>query len=82
MACLGRVRSRIDKVKGVYDVAIAIKKPYGAAVIYDSSKTDKDKILDAGKKGESVEIRFEDILDVKIDEPPAILIPIYQLKRN
>lgn len=74
-ACLGRVRKRIDKVKGVYEVAVAIKKPYGVGVIYDSSQTTKDKLIDAAKKDEQVEVKFEDIVDEKIEKPPLILIP-------
>lgn len=74
-ACLGRVRKRIDKVKGVYEVAVAIKKPYGVGVIYDSSQTTKDKLIDAARKDEQVEVKFEDIVDEKIEKPPLILIP-------
>lgn len=82
-ACLGRIRKRIDKVKGVYEVAVAIKPPYGVAVIYDSTKTNMDKLLDAAKKDEKLEIEFHDMKDGKIESPPLILVPVYSsLKRD
>ena len=82
-ACLGRIRKRIDKVKGVYEVAVAIKPPYGVAVIYDGSKTNMDKLLDAGKKDEKLEIEFHDMKDVKIESLPLILVPVHSnLKKD
>lgn len=82
-ACLGRIRKRIDKVKGVYEVAVAIKPPYGVAVIYDGSKTNMDKLLDAAKKDEKLEIEFHDMKDGKIEALPLILVPLYSsLKRD
>ncbi len=76
-ACLGRVRKKIDKLKGILDVAIAIKKPYGCAVLYDSSKIDMDTIIKEGKKDEGEEVKFIDFVDKKIENPPLILVPIY-----
>jgi copper chaperone CopZ len=76
-ACLGRIRKRVDKEKGVFEVAVAIKKPYGVAVIYDGTKTNKDKLLEAAKKDEKLEIMFHDMVDEKIDNPPLILVPKY-----
>lgn len=74
-ACLGRIRKRLDKEKGVAMVAVAIKRPYGLAVIYDSTKTDKDKLLAAGLKGEASQATFHDAVDEKIDKVPFILWP-------
>ncbi len=76
-ACLGRVRKRIDKLTGVIEVAVAIKKPYGVAVIYDAGKLSQEKILKEGKEGEAADIKFIDIDDVKIDfdKLPIVLVP-------
>ena len=74
-ACLGRIRKRIDKEKGVYEVAVAIKPPYGVAVIYDSTKTNKDKLLEAAKKDEKLDVYFHDMEDVKVDKEPMIIVP-------
>ncbi len=76
-ACLGRVRKKIDKLKGILEVAIAIKKPYGCAVIYDASKIDQDTIIKAGKKDEGEEVKFLDFEDKKIENPPLILVPVH-----
>ncbi len=74
-ACLGRVRKRIEKLKGIYEVAVAIKEPYGAVVIYDASKLNQDQILKAGLKDETIKVFFKDVTDLKITDPPMILIP-------
>ncbi|MDZ4832171.1 MAG: heavy-metal-associated domain-containing protein [Candidatus Melainabacteria bacterium] len=76
-ACLGRIRKRIDKLKGIGEVAVAIKEPYGVAVIYDASKVTKEEILKVGMKDETLKIEFKDVVDAKIDKPPMILVPIY-----
>lgn len=74
-SCLGRVRKRVDKLNGVYEVAVAIKPPYGVAVIYDASKVSMDEILKAGLKDETIKIEFLDAEDIKIDAPPMLLVP-------
>lgn len=74
-ACLGRIRKRIGKLNGVAEVAVAIKPPYGVAVIYDASKVSMDEILKTGLKDETVKIEFINPVDVKIDSPPFILVP-------
>jgi len=77
-SCLGRIRRRIDQLKGVYEVAVAIKAPYGVAVIYDSTKTTKEKLMEGGKKGEKLDVQFMDVIDeTVVGEPPMILIPRY-----
>ncbi|MBZ0188691.1 MAG: cation transporter [Candidatus Obscuribacterales bacterium] len=80
-SCLGRIRKRIAKVKGVLDVAIAVKKPYGCAVIYDSSKTNKDEIIDKGKEGEKEKVKILDISDEHIAKMPFILVPKFNQLR-
>lgn len=74
-SCLGRIRKRMDKLKGVGEVAAAIKPPYGVAVIYDSTKTNKDEIIEAARKDEKVDVVFKDFEDVAIEKQPLILIP-------
>ncbi len=74
-ACLGRIRKRIGKLNGVAEVAVAIKPPYGVAVIYDASKVSMDEILKTGLKDETIKIEFVNPVDTKIAEPPFILVP-------
>lgn len=73
--CLGRIRKRLESAKGIAKVAVAIQKPYGVAVIYDSTKTEKDKIFQAGLKGEKEKVLFLDDHEEKLDKMPFILIP-------
>ncbi len=73
--CLGRIRKRIEASKGIAKVAVAIQKPYGVAVIYDSSKTEKEKIFQAGLKGEKEKVQFLEDQEEKVDKMPFILIP-------
>ena len=51
-SCLRRIRERMEAEDGVVEAAVMIKKPYGAAAIYDGSKIKVDKILKAALKGE------------------------------
>lgn len=73
--CLGRIRKRIEKARGIAKVAVAISKPYGVAVIFDSSKTKKEKIFEAGLKGETEKVKFLDEQEEKLEKMPFILIP-------
>ncbi len=82
-ACLGRIRKRLEKEKGVAMVAVAIKRPYGLAVIYDATKIDKDELLKAALKGEASQATFHDSVDEKIEKLPFILWPKFnQLVRK
>lgn len=81
-ACLGRIRKRMQALDGVAKVAIAIKKPYGAAVIYDSTTLDKNKIMKEGLNGEQEKVKFLDASDEKIADLPLVLWPKFnQLKK-
>lgn len=73
--CLGRIRKRLETSKGIAKVAVAIQKPYGVAVIFDSTKTEKEKIFQAGLKGEKEKVLFLDEQEEKLDKMPFILIP-------
>jgi len=73
--CLGRIRKRLEAAKGIAKVAVSIQKPYGVAVIYDSTKTEKDKIFQQGLKGEKEKVVFLEDQEEKVDKMPFILIP-------
>lgn len=79
-SCLGRIRKRIMKEKGVVECAIAVKKPFGCAVIYDSSKTNKNEILEKGK-GDEKDVKILDITEEHIDKMPFILVPKFNQLR-
>lgn len=79
-SCLGRIRKRIMKEKGVVECAIAVKKPFGCAVIYDSSKTNRNEILEKGK-GDEKDVKILDITEEHIDKMPFILVPKFNQLR-
>lgn len=77
-ACLGRIRKRIDKLDAVLKAAVSIKKPYGLVAIYDSTRTNKDKILEEGMREEkSTDLKFLDVQDEACPKPPLVLWPKY-----
>jgi hypothetical protein len=61
---------------GAVEVAVMLKKPYGAVVIYDSSKLNLKSILDIAVKGEP-EVKIVDVKDESIKKLPVVLIPAY-----
>jgi hypothetical protein len=74
--CLLSIQRKIKAANGVCKVAVMLKKPYGAVVLYDSRKTAPQQLLDTAKKGER-DTKFEDIRDAAINKVPLVLLPIY-----
>jgi copper chaperone CopZ len=72
--CLLGIQRRMGLVPGVVKVAVQLKKPYAATVIYDSSKTGKEKILAKAKEGLS-DLETTTLEDEPISKLPTILIP-------
>lgn len=72
--CLHRMQERIRELPGIVKVGVMQKKPYGAVVIYDSSKVKTDKIFDKAKEG-IPEVTFEDKSDAAIKAIPLVLVP-------
>ena len=73
-SCLGRIRKRMEKEPGVFEAAVCIKKPYGAAALFDGSKNKAENIMKAGIKGES-KVRAFNMTVEKLSKPPFILVP-------
>lgn len=75
-ACLMSIKRTVDKLKGVYEIAVMLKKPYGFAVVYDSTKISAEKIMDAAKKDKKASsVKFLEQVDKPIPAPPIILVP-------
>ena len=72
--CLLGIQKRIYTLPGVVKVAVQLKPPYAATIIYDSSKTDKDKIMARAKQGLS-DLVVAQLEDASIASVPMILIP-------
>lgn len=80
--CLLGIQRKIKTIKGVVKMAVMLKPPYGAVVLYDGKKTAPHELLDTAKKGEK-DVKFEDIKDVAINRVPLVLVPVHNtLKDN
>jgi copper chaperone CopZ len=74
--CLHKIQERMKGLPGAVEAAVMLKKPYGAVVIYDSSKLNLKAILDIAVKGEP-EVKIVDVKDESIKKLPVVLIPAY-----
>lgn len=75
-ACLLKIQKKLQATPGVIRVAIMLRKPYGATVIYDAKITSQEKILDIAKDQERA-ARYMDVIDRSIARIPIVLVPIY-----
>jgi copper chaperone CopZ len=74
--CLHKIQERMKGLPGTVEAAVMLKKPFGAVVIYDSSKLNLKAILDIAVKGEP-EVKIVDVKDESIKKLPVVLIPAY-----
>ena len=74
--CLMGIQRKVKGINGVVKVAVMLRKPYGAVIIYDSSKISKDKLLETAKSQDK-DVRIEQSIDNPIQKLPNILIPLY-----
>ncbi len=74
--CLLGIQRRLRKTPGVAKVAIMLKKPYGAVVIYDSTKLNQAALDKKIKEGEK-EVKIEGAVDAAVERIPPVLIPKY-----
>jgi hypothetical protein len=72
--CLLGIQKRIKALDGAVRVAIMLKKPYGASVIYDSKQLTEQKLILTAKANEPL-IKLVDVKDEAIDKVPLILVP-------
>ena len=72
--CLHHMQDRMKDLPGALKVAVMLQKPYGAVVIYDSSKLNVDKILDKAREG-LPDVEFDDKTDVAIKAIPIVIVP-------
>ena len=79
--CLMDIQKVFKSMPGVVKAAVMLKKPYGAVVIYDSSKVSKEELLKKARDQDK-DVRIEEAIDRAIPKLPIILIPIYALPRS
>ncbi len=79
--CLMGIQRKFKATPGVVKAAVMLKKPYGAVVIYDSSKISKETLLKKASEQEK-DVRIEQATDFAITKLPTILIPLYGIPKD
>jgi hypothetical protein len=79
--CLLGIKRRINGLDGTVKVAVMLKKPFGASIIYDSTKLNEEKLLATAKANEPL-VKLLDIKDEAIPKLPVILIPPHSTISN
>lgn len=79
--CLMGIQKKFKSMIGVVKAAVMLKKPYGAVVIYDSSKVSMQTLLDKAKTQDK-EVKIEQPTDFAIQRVPTVLIPLYGVPKN
>jgi len=72
--CLMKIQTRLKTTGGVAKVGVMLKNPYGAVIIYDSSKLNVDKLLVIAK-GDEKEVSFDEVTDEPIKSIPIVVVP-------
>ncbi len=79
--CLMGIQKKFKSMIGVVKAAVMLKKPYGAVVIYDSSKVSMQTLLEKAKSQDK-EVKIEQVTDFPIQKIPTILIPLYGIPKG
>ena len=72
--CLMGIQRRIKNLAGALKVAVMLKKPYGASIIYDASQVDEQTLITTAKLNEPM-VKLLDVSDNPIEKIPLVLIP-------
>ena len=76
--CILNVRSALRASKGVSRVEIALRKPYGGVLIFDSNLTNADKLVSVATTADkNTQVQVKDLLEAPVKAVPAVLIPKY-----
>ncbi|MCC7528835.1 MAG: hypothetical protein IT342_09950 [Candidatus Melainabacteria bacterium] len=79
--CLMGIQRKFKAMPGVVKAAVMLKKPYGAAVIYDSSKVTKEELLKKASEQDK-DVKVEQPADSAIKKIPIIFIPLYGIPKS
>ena len=79
--CLMGIQKKVKAMPGVIKIAVMLKRPYGAVVIYDSSKITAAKILEKAK-AEDKEVKIVEATDFSIQKLPTVLITLYGIPKS
>ncbi len=72
--CLIGIENRLKDAAGVLKVAVMLKNPYGASVIYDAKKTTEKNILRVAQNNDK-SISLLAVKDTHLSKFPVVLIP-------
>lgn len=76
--CLMKIQTKFKETPGVVKVAVMLRRPYGAVVVYDGGVVSKDKLMDIALHTEDG-VKVKQATDGRIDKIPTILIPLYKV---
>jgi len=79
--CLMGIQKKVKVMPGVVKAAVMLKRPYGAVIIYDSTKQSKESLINKAK-AEDKEVKVEQVTDFPIQKLPTILIPLYGIPKT
>lgn len=72
--CLLGIKRRVNALDGTVKVAIMLRKPFGASIIYDSTKLNEEKLIATAKANEPL-VKLLDVKDEAIPKLPIVLVP-------
>jgi copper chaperone CopZ len=76
--CIIKVRKALRATTGVVACETALRKPYGAVIIFQPDKVTVDKMKKVAQEADpNKRVEFADVLDKPINSVPALLLPIY-----
>lgn len=73
--CLFKIQKKVQQLPGVVKVAVMMKKPFGAVILYDSSKLTPESIF-SDARGTDKDVKFENVQDKPIKRIPTMLVPV------
>lgn len=81
--CILNIRQALRALPGVSKCAIALRKPYGAVVIYDPAKLDQARIIKCVETADpGTHPQARDLVEENLKEMPLVLMPKYnELKK-
>lgn len=76
--CIVNIRTALRQTKGVNRCEVALRKPYGGVVVYDSGLTDVQKLTKITITADpKTAVLVKDPVDEIIEKVPVVLIPKY-----
>jgi copper chaperone CopZ len=82
-SCILKVRAALRATPGVVKCEIALRKPYGGAVIFSPAQVTLDRMRDVASKADPNKIvELSDVIEKPVDSVPELLVPTYMFKHE